>query len=88
MKWRYLNVLDIILFFLKDSLNFSVESANIETQDRSQQGAWRTESKDITAEMLFISFTLFFLVSEEVRGKRGDVNGTELVWEAYGTEIL
>lgn len=35
LKWQNLNVLDIILFFLKDGLNFSVESASIKTQDRS-----------------------------------------------------
>ncbi|TGY98291.1 hypothetical protein E5329_00475 [Petralouisia muris] len=61
-----MNVLDIILFFLKDCLNFPVESASIRTQDRSQQGAWRMESKVSAAEMLFISFTLFSFFAKEV----------------------
>lgn len=83
-----MNVLDIILFFLEDCLNFSVESASIRTQDRSQQGAWRMESKVSTAEMLFISFALFLFCEGGGRVQSIGVNETELVWEAYGTEVL
>ncbi|EOT24264.1 hypothetical protein C805_02476 [Eubacterium sp. 14-2] len=45
----------------------------------------------MTAEMLLISFTLFFfqkIKEVKVQYIKWNVNWLKLVWEAYGTEIL